>query len=110
VALVTGAARGQRAAEGGTVIACDVHDRAEVDEGIVYRRLDVTLRDDWAPACVELRTEFGGLHFLGHDRCHPGRLPSLPPGLAGSGSGWLSRGRQFPSHSRPGAQAVAATN
>lgn len=71
VALITGAARGQGAAEarrlaaeGGTVVACDVHDEADVDEGVVYRRLDVTSADDWASACAAVRDEFGGLHVL----------------------------------------------
>ena len=71
VALVTGAARGQGAAEarrlaaeGGTVVACDVHDAAEVDDGIVYQRLDVTSAADWAAAVERIRAEFGGLHVL----------------------------------------------
>jgi len=71
VAIVTGAARGQGAAEarrlaaeGATVVAADVHDDAEVDEGVVYRRLDVTSADDWAAACAGVREEFGGLHVL----------------------------------------------
>ncbi|HLY34940.1 MAG TPA: SDR family oxidoreductase [Jatrophihabitantaceae bacterium] len=71
VALVTGGARGQGAAEarrlaaeGGTVIACDVHDDADVDEGVIYQRLDVTSRDDWAAAVRRIHTEFGGLHVL----------------------------------------------
>jgi NAD(P)-dependent dehydrogenase (short-subunit alcohol dehydrogenase family) len=71
VALVTGAARGQGAAEarrlaaeGAVVIAGDVHDDAEVDEGVVYRRLDVTSAQDWAATCAAIRDEFGGLHVL----------------------------------------------
>jgi NAD(P)-dependent dehydrogenase (short-subunit alcohol dehydrogenase family) len=71
VALVTGGARGQGAAEarrlaaeGATVIACDVHDTADVDEGILYRRLDVTSADDWASACEAIRADHGGLHVL----------------------------------------------
>ncbi|MDT4937009.1 MAG: hypothetical protein QOG80_680 [Pseudonocardiales bacterium] len=71
VALITGAARGQGAAEarrlaaeGGTVIACDVHDDADVGEGIVYRKLDVTSRDDWTAVCATVLDEFGGLHVL----------------------------------------------
>jgi NAD(P)-dependent dehydrogenase (short-subunit alcohol dehydrogenase family) len=71
VALVTGAARGQGAAEaqrlaaeGGTVIACDVHEHADVGNGLVYRRLDVTSAADWAAACEAIREEFGGLHVL----------------------------------------------
>jgi 3alpha(or 20beta)-hydroxysteroid dehydrogenase len=71
VALVTGAARGQGAAEarrlaaeGATVIAGDVHDDAEVDDGVVYRRLDVTSAADWAATCAAIKDEFGGLHVL----------------------------------------------
>lgn len=71
VALVTGGARGQGAAEarrlaaeGGTVIACDVHDTADVDEGIIYQRLDVTKSADWAAAVERIRAEFSGLHVL----------------------------------------------
>ncbi len=71
VALVTGAARGQGAAEarrlaaeGATVLACDVHDEADVDDGVIYRRLDVTSAADWADACAAIRAEFGGLHVL----------------------------------------------
>ena len=71
VALVTGGARGQGAAEarrlaaeGGTVIACDVHETAEVDAGVVYQRLDVTSREDWAAAVARIGAEYGGLHVL----------------------------------------------
>src|SRR6185437_5144903 len=71
VALITGGARGQGAAEarrlaaeGGTVIACDVHETAEVDAGVVYQRLDVTSREDWAAAVARIGAEYGGLHVL----------------------------------------------
>jgi NAD(P)-dependent dehydrogenase (short-subunit alcohol dehydrogenase family) len=71
VALITGAARGQGyaearriAAEGGTVIACDVHDEADLEDGIVYRKLDVTSRPDWAAACSAVEAEYGGLDVL----------------------------------------------
>jgi NAD(P)-dependent dehydrogenase (short-subunit alcohol dehydrogenase family) len=71
VALVTGGARGQGAAEarrlaaeGATVIACDVHESAQVDDGVVYQRLDVTSSADWTAVVDRIRAEFGGLHVL----------------------------------------------
>ena len=71
VVLVTGGARGQGAAEvrrvaaeGATVIACDVHDSADVDEGVIYERLDVTKTEDWARVTARIQSEFGGLHVL----------------------------------------------
>jgi 3alpha(or 20beta)-hydroxysteroid dehydrogenase len=71
VALITGAARGQGAAEarrlaaeGATVIAGDVHDEAAVDEGIIYRRLDVTSRADWEAACRQIEADHGRLDVL----------------------------------------------
>jgi NAD(P)-dependent dehydrogenase (short-subunit alcohol dehydrogenase family) len=71
VALVTGAARGQGAAEarrlaseGAVVIGCDVHDAADVDSGVTYRRLDVTSRADWAAACAQIESDHGRLDVL----------------------------------------------
>ncbi|MFF5787862.1 SDR family NAD(P)-dependent oxidoreductase [Streptomyces sp. NPDC012693] len=65
VVVVTGAARGQGAAEvaalereGATVIATDVNGR----EGV--RRLDVTLADDWADLADFLRSTYGAVHGL----------------------------------------------
>jgi 3alpha(or 20beta)-hydroxysteroid dehydrogenase len=71
VALVTGAARGQGAAEavrlaaeGAVVIAGDVHDSADVPEGIHYLKLDVTSRADWTAARAEIADEHGRLDVL----------------------------------------------
>ena len=71
VALVTGGARGQGgaevrrlAAEGATVFACDLHDSADVDQGVIYERLDVTKPEDWARVTARIQSEFGGLHVL----------------------------------------------
>jgi 3alpha(or 20beta)-hydroxysteroid dehydrogenase len=71
VALVTGAARGQGAAEarrlaaeGATVIGCDVHDRAEIGDGVSYRKLDVTSRADWADASSAIVADHGRLDVL----------------------------------------------
>ncbi|MFI5793756.1 SDR family NAD(P)-dependent oxidoreductase [Streptomyces sp. NPDC051677] len=66
VVVVTGAARGQGAAEadalrraGAHVIATDV-DPAAGD----CRRLDVTAADDWARLAAELRESYGAVHGL----------------------------------------------
>jgi 3alpha(or 20beta)-hydroxysteroid dehydrogenase len=77
VALVTGAARGQGAAEarlfaaeGARVLLGDVLDdegaavAEEIGDAAVYRRLDVTSNDDWTAALADLRTRWGGLHIL----------------------------------------------
>jgi 3alpha(or 20beta)-hydroxysteroid dehydrogenase len=71
VALVTGAARGQGAAEarrladeGAIVIAGDVHDSADVDKDIDYRKLDVTSRADWTAARDAIAAEHGRLDVL----------------------------------------------
>ncbi|MFF8408750.1 SDR family NAD(P)-dependent oxidoreductase [Streptomyces omiyaensis] len=65
VVVVTGAARGQGAAEtaalereGATVVATDVNS----GEGV--RRLDVTLADDWADLADHLRDAYGAVHGL----------------------------------------------
>ncbi|MET7345523.1 SDR family NAD(P)-dependent oxidoreductase [Streptomyces sp. NPDC087866] len=65
VVVVTGAARGQGAAEvvalerqGATVIATDVNS----GEGV--RRLDVTQADDWAALADFLRDTYGAVHGL----------------------------------------------
>ncbi|MFE6225413.1 SDR family NAD(P)-dependent oxidoreductase [Streptomyces sp. NPDC057854] len=65
VVVVTGAARGQGAAEvaalereGATVIATDVNS----GEGV--RRLDVTLADDWTNLADHLRGTYGVVHGL----------------------------------------------
>jgi 3alpha(or 20beta)-hydroxysteroid dehydrogenase len=77
VALVTGAARGQGAAEarlfvaeGARVLLGDVLDdegaavAAELGDAAVYRHLDVTSDDDWAAATDDVRERWGGLHVL----------------------------------------------
>lgn len=71
VALVTGAARGQGAAEarrlaaeGAAVYGCDIHDTADVDQGVTYRKLDVTSRDDWEAARAEIDSTHGRLDVL----------------------------------------------
>jgi 3alpha(or 20beta)-hydroxysteroid dehydrogenase len=65
VVVVTGAARGQGAAEaealtreGATVVATDAEPRGGC------RRLDVTSEDDWAELVAELRESYGGVHGL----------------------------------------------
>jgi NAD(P)-dependent dehydrogenase (short-subunit alcohol dehydrogenase family) len=71
VALVTGAARGQGAAEarrlaseGAAVIGCDVHDTADIGDGVAYRKLDVTSRADWEGARAAIEAEHGRLDVL----------------------------------------------
>jgi 3alpha(or 20beta)-hydroxysteroid dehydrogenase len=72
IVVVTGAARGQGAAEvaaltaeGAVVIATDVHDRppAEGSSGI-YRKLDVSRPEDWDGLADWLRTEYGRIDGL----------------------------------------------
>ena len=77
VALVTGAARGQGAAEarlfaaeGARVLLGDVLDNegaavaAEIGDAAVYRHLDVTSDDDWVAAVDDVRARWGALHVL----------------------------------------------
>jgi 3alpha(or 20beta)-hydroxysteroid dehydrogenase len=77
VALVTGAARGQGAAEarllvaeGASVVLGDVLDdegnavAAELGDAAVYRHLDVTSEGDWGAAVGTAVERFGGLHVL----------------------------------------------
>ena len=77
VALVTGAARGQGAAEarlfvaeGARVLLGDVLDdegaavAAELGDAAVYRHLDVTSDDDWMAALDDVRARWGALHLL----------------------------------------------
>lgn len=77
IAVVTGAARGQGAAEarqlaaeGARVLLGDVLDdegaavAAEIGEAAVYRHLDVTSDDDWQAAVAEVRGRWGALHVL----------------------------------------------
>jgi NAD(P)-dependent dehydrogenase (short-subunit alcohol dehydrogenase family) len=71
VALVTGAARGQGAAEalrlaaeGATVIGCDVHSDAEIGGGVSYARLDVTSRADWRRVVDQVLADQGRLDVL----------------------------------------------
>src|SRR5262245_60738372 len=77
VALVTGAARGQGAAEarlfaaeGARVLLGDVLDdeggavAAEIGDAAVYRHLDVTSDDDWVAAIDDVRARWGALHVL----------------------------------------------
>ncbi len=71
VVVVTGAAGGQGlaeaqalAAEGATVVATDLHESAEIGDGIVYRRLDVSREDDWRALADWLRAEHGRLDGL----------------------------------------------
>ena len=72
VVVVTGAARGQGAAEanalareGATVIATDIADGApELDAGIEYRRLDVAAPDDWASLRAWIEATHGRLDGL----------------------------------------------
>ncbi|MFF3315805.1 SDR family NAD(P)-dependent oxidoreductase [Streptomyces sp. NPDC003035] len=66
VVVVTGAARGQGAAEaealereGATVVATDVR-----GGGDSVRRLDVTLAEDWADLADHLRASYGAVHGL----------------------------------------------
>jgi 3alpha(or 20beta)-hydroxysteroid dehydrogenase len=77
VALVTGAARGQGAAEarlfvaeGARVLLGDVLDdegaavAAELGDAAFYRHLDVTSDADWAAAVDDVRVRWGALHVL----------------------------------------------
>jgi 3alpha(or 20beta)-hydroxysteroid dehydrogenase len=71
VALVTGGARGQGAAEaarlaaeGAVVFAGDVHDEAQTPDGISYVKLDVTSTDDWARVVGGIVADHGRLDVL----------------------------------------------
>ncbi len=77
VALITGAARGQGAAEarqfvaeGARVVLGDVLDddggavAAELGDAAIYRHLDVTSEADWVSAVETAVGRFGGLHVL----------------------------------------------
>ncbi|MBQ0798754.1 MAG: glucose 1-dehydrogenase [Porticoccaceae bacterium] len=77
VALVTGAARGQGAAEailfaerGAKVMVCDVLDdegkklAAEIGDAAAYIRLDVTKEQDWEAAVAATVKKFGKLNVL----------------------------------------------
>jgi 3alpha(or 20beta)-hydroxysteroid dehydrogenase len=77
VALISGAARGQGAAEvrlfaaeGAKVVAGDVLDddgaalAKELGHDVVFRHLDVTDPDDWAAAVDEATSRFGALDVL----------------------------------------------
>lgn len=75
--LITGGARGigaatarLLAAEGARIMITDVLDEegqdlaAELGEGVVYRRLDVTRTEDWEAAIAAAETQFGRLSGL----------------------------------------------
>jgi 3alpha(or 20beta)-hydroxysteroid dehydrogenase len=71
VVLVTGAARGQGAAEaaalyreGATVIGLDVIDPLDADGGVAHLRLDVASERDWADLALRLRDEHGRVDGL----------------------------------------------
>jgi len=77
VALITGAARGQGAAEarlfaaeGAKVLMGDLLDdegaavAAAIGDAAVYRRLDVTSDADWRAAIADVRDRWGALHVL----------------------------------------------
>jgi 3alpha(or 20beta)-hydroxysteroid dehydrogenase len=77
IALVTGAARGQGAAEarlfvaeGARVLLGDVLDdegaavAKDLGDAAVYRHLDVTSDDDWVAAVDDVRERWDGLHVL----------------------------------------------
>ncbi|MGY1704698.1 SDR family NAD(P)-dependent oxidoreductase [Geodermatophilus sp. SYSU D00697] len=72
VVVVTGAGQGQGAAEarllaaeGATVIGCDVEpEPAEELPGVEYRQLDVTDADGWAALADDLRARYGVVHGL----------------------------------------------
>jgi len=86
VVVVTGAARGQGAAEaaalataGATVIATDVLD-FEPNDAIVQRRLDVTDADGWTDLAAWLQAQHGHVDGLVNNAGVAGRdrLPNVP--------------------------------
>jgi len=71
VVLVTGAARGQGAAEaaalrreGATVIGLDVIDPVERGDGVSHRRHDVSSEEDWAELARRVQDEHGRVDGL----------------------------------------------
>jgi 3alpha(or 20beta)-hydroxysteroid dehydrogenase len=77
VALITGAARGQGAAEaelfvaeGARVVLTDVLDKdgraraSELGDAATYRHLDVTSPEDWGRVVDDIRSAHGSLHVL----------------------------------------------
>ncbi|MFK0119844.1 SDR family NAD(P)-dependent oxidoreductase [Streptomyces sp. NPDC090994] len=65
VVVVTGAARGQGAAEAETLTRAGAHViPTDVTETPGCRRLDVTSEDDWAALAAELRASHGQVHGL----------------------------------------------
>ena len=93
VALITGAARGQGAAEsalfaaeGARVVVTDILDdvgeRTAKEVDGEYLHLDVTSRDDWAAAAQAVRELFGRLDVLVNNAgigSRPGRFDELDP-------------------------------
>jgi 3alpha(or 20beta)-hydroxysteroid dehydrogenase len=96
VVVVTGAARGQGAAEaralageGAVVVATDVVDPAQLaageldghGESIVYRKLDVSDRDGWVTLAGELGDRYGQVHGLVNNAglTHRARLLDVEP-------------------------------
>ncbi|MFG2937804.1 SDR family NAD(P)-dependent oxidoreductase [Streptomyces sp. NPDC048282] len=90
VVVITGAARGQGAAEarllaarGFTVIGCDLDAQLPWGEpGVEYRRLDVTDQAAWTTLADDLRVRFGQVHGLVANAgvTWRARLPDLAPG------------------------------
>jgi NAD(P)-dependent dehydrogenase (short-subunit alcohol dehydrogenase family) len=69
--LVTGGASGlgaalaaRFAARGDRVLVTDLAPEADVPDGAVYQRLDITAEQDWAAALERVRNGFGGLDVL----------------------------------------------
>jgi NAD(P)-dependent dehydrogenase (short-subunit alcohol dehydrogenase family) len=98
VALITGGARGQGAeegrlfaAEGATVVLCDVADddgerTAGEIAGADYRHLDVRSEAEWTSVVAEVVARHGGLDVLGNNAGiewgrHGIRVNSVHPGV-----------------------------